>query len=143
MNETVNRQLDDLQQRITHLKASVASAERETAEQVQTRLDRAQADAKSAQEDVADAARRTSDEASSSWTALKQDMKARVGALHERAEARRRQAGATVAEHDAEWCEGNAEDAISFARWAIDNAGVAVLTAVQMRLRADSKAARV
>lgn len=57
MSNIVNRQLDDLQQRITDLRASVESAERETAEQVQARFKKAQAAAQAAQDEVAVSAR--------------------------------------------------------------------------------------
>lgn len=141
MSETVKRELDDLQQRIADVKASVETADRETAEQVQARVEKAQADAQAAQDKVAATARQASDEASSSWTALKQDMKARAGAFHDRMQAKQRQLDAKIAENDAEWAEADAEDAISFARWAVEHAGVVVLSAVNLRLKANAQAA--
>ncbi|MGZ3498762.1 MAG: hypothetical protein ACXWNK_18730 [Vulcanimicrobiaceae bacterium] len=141
MSETVNRQLDDLQQRVANLKASVESAERETADQVQARVEKAQADVQAAQDEAAVKAGQASDAASSSWTGLKQDMKARVRALHDRVQMRQRQLDAKVAKGEADWAENDAEDAISFARWAVDNAGIAALSAVKVRLWANAQAA--
>jgi hypothetical protein len=38
-----------------------------------------------------------------------------------------------VAAHDAEWADADAADAISYAEWAVDNAELAILDAIDAR----------
>jgi hypothetical protein len=48
---------------------------------------------------------------------------------------------AGAAEGNAEWAEADAADAIDFAAWAIDNARVSLLYAIDARVNATERAA--
>jgi hypothetical protein len=50
---------------------------------------------------------------------------------------------AAAAEDNADWAESDATDAIDFAAWAIDNARVSLLYAIDARVNADERAAAV
>lgn len=143
MKQTISDRLDDLQNCISTLKSSVQTAQRETAEQVEARVTKAQADAKAAQEQVAVDVREASDDTANSWSALRQDMKERMSAVHARVQARKRQTDAKVAKLDADGAEDDAIEALAFAKWAVDNASVTVLNAVKVRLWAAGQAAKV
>ncbi len=58
---------------------------------------------------------------------------ARVAELKSRADRRADQLDAKVAGTDADWAEMDAADAIDYAAWAVDNARLAVLDALDAR----------
>jgi len=65
--------------------------------------------------------------------AKREDVKARI-------DKRNRQLDAKAAAKDADWAEADAADALDFADWAIESAGLAVLDAIDARAFADERA---
>ena len=53
---------------------------------------------------------------------------------------RNRQMDAKVAARDADWADADAADALDFAAWAVDNAELAILDAIDARAYADERA---
>jgi hypothetical protein len=128
--------LDSLQEHLTKTKSDAEAAAKESRDKVKDRMDTAQADV----EKEARAAQAT---AQSKWAQLKADHHARMQELRTKIEQRNAQVDAAAAEGNAEWAESDAVDAIDFAAWAIDNARVSLLYAIDARIGADERAAAV
>ena len=136
-----NKQLDDLEGRVEQLKASVAAAAKENHEQLTQRIDRAHADTDRA---LAQAKQQTSaaaDKAQSSWEQTRSDAQARLAELKAKAQQRADQVDADFAGSDADGAEADAYTAIDFADWAVENARLAILDAIDARVYADEKEA--
>ena len=138
-----NKQLDDLENRVEQLKASVAAAAKENHEQVKQRLDQAQADTDRALAEAKQHASAAGDKAQSSWEHTRSDAKAHLDAFKAKAQRRANQVDADFAASDADMSEADAYAAIDYADWAVENARVAILDAIDARVTADEKAAAV
>ena len=138
-----NTQVNDLENRVDQLKASVAAAAQETHEQLkrpesvaaQAWTDRALAEAKQEASTTAETRR------SHRGSKRDSDAKARLDELKAKAQRRSDQVDADFAESDADWAEADAYAAIDYADWAVENARVAILNAIDARISADEKAA--
>lgn len=138
-----NKQLDDLEDRVEELKASVAAAARENHEQLKQRIDQTNAqmnkEAIAAQADVDQASAR----AKSQWVQVKADAASKVAKAKHDIDRRGDQFDADVAESDAEAAEDDAAAAIDLAAWAVENSRAAILDAIDARLYANEKAGAV
>jgi hypothetical protein len=136
-----NKQLDDLENRVEQLKTSVAAAAKENHDQLKQRVGQAQADTDRA---LAQAKQQTSaaaDKAHSSWEQTRSDAKARLDALKAKGQRRADQVDADFAASDADMAEADAYAAIDYADWAVENARVSILDAIDARVNADERAA--
>ena len=136
-----NKQVNDLENRVDQLKVSVAAAAKENHEQLKQRIATAQADTDRALNEAKQEATADADKAQSSWEQTRSDAKARLEALKAKAQRRSDQVDADFAESDADWAEADAYAAIDYADWAVENARVAILDAIDARITADEKAA--
>lgn len=134
-------QLDDLEQRVKHLKDAATSAASENHQQLQKRIDDAHADADRAISAANQEANATAREIDSGWEKMRADAKARAEELKAKAKRRADQLDANVADSDADWAIADANAAINYADWAVENARLAVLDAIDARIYADERAA--
>jgi hypothetical protein len=136
-----NKQLDDLENRVGQLKSSVAAAAKENHAQLKQRIDQAQADTDRTLAEAQQQATAAAGRAQSSWEQTRSDAKARLDQFKAKAKRRADQVDADLDASDADWAEADAYDAIDYADWAVENARVAILDAIDARVRADEKAA--
>jgi chromosome segregation ATPase len=136
-----NKQLDDLENRVEELKASVTAAAHENHEQLKKRVDEAHAETDQALNNAKQQANAAADKAESSWEQTRLGAKARLDELKAKAQRRRDRVDANFAQNDADLAEADAYDAIDYADWAVENARVAILDAIDARVSADDKAA--
>ena len=98
-----NKQLDDLENHVEQLKASVAAAAEENHEQLKQRIDQAQADTDRALAEAKQEASAAADKAQSSWEQTRSDAKARLDEFKAKAQHRADQVDADFAASDADW----------------------------------------
>ncbi|HEX6527244.1 MAG TPA: hypothetical protein VF070_45635 [Streptosporangiaceae bacterium] len=132
--------VDTLQKQVTHLKTAMDLARKETSEQLRTRIQQVKADM-AAQESATDKAGQAAGRTQSQWQSIKANAAAGARDLHDRMDRKRHELDVKTAERDAEDTEENALDALSFARWAVEQAEVAVLDGIDARAWADEQAA--
>ena len=129
--------LDDLQQRAAHAKASAQAAVSESGDQLRQRIDQAKVEvdlaAKDAQQQVDEAAA----SARSKWAQMQADTAAKLDDFDAKMDRRADQLDAKLATRQADGAEADAADAIDFAAWTVDNARLAVLDAIDVRVYAD------
>ena len=137
----VSDQVDALQERAAELKSSFEQARRESREQVKARINETRADIAARQGATNKKAQQAAGRAQSGWKAMQADAAAKMQALQDRIDRKREQNDAKMAEQDAEFAEVNASDALDYAAWAVEQAELAVLDAVDARASADAQAA--
>ena len=137
----VSDQVDTLQKRAAELKSSFDAARRETNEQVKARIDHAKADIAAREGDVKEKAGEAADRTQSQWQSMKADAAAKRADMQDRIARKRDQHDVKMAEEDAEAAEYDAADALDYATWAVDQAQLAVLDAIDARSWADARAA--
>src|SRR5215207_8136824 len=132
--------LDDLQKRVATAKSTVQAAATESDAQLKERIDRARADldhsVQNSRQDVSQAA----DSARAKWAQLKADTAAKMSDVKANIDKRTRHVDAKVAAKDADWADADAAEALDFANWAVENAQLTILDAVQARAYADQLA---
>ena len=138
---TISDQIDALQKRAADLKSSFDKSRKETNEQVKARLSHAKADIDARQGAAKDKAEQAADRTQSQWKSMKADAAAKVQALHDRVDRKRDEHDVKEAARDADVAEQDAADALDYASWAVDQAQLAVLDAVDARTWADERAA--
>jgi hypothetical protein len=126
--------LDTLQQHVTTTKNDAESAAKESHEKVQQRIDQAQAD-------VNTEVKQANASAHSKWAQMKADHHARMQELRTKIDQGNANVDATAAEANADWAESDAADALDFAGFAIDNARVSLLYAINARVDATQREA--
>ena len=132
---------DALQKQVTHLKDVADQAREETSAQVRARIEQAKADVAADQEPAREKAGQAVGRGQSQWQSMKADAAARMRDLHGRIGRKRDELDAKVAEDDAGAAEEEAVDALDYARWAVAEAELAVLDAIDARTWADERAA--
>ena len=137
----LSEQVDALQKRASDLKSSADQAQRETNEQVNARIKDAKADIAARQSDVREKAGQAADRAQSQWQAMKADAAAKTQDLQNRIGRKRNERDIKKAEREAEDEAADAADALDYATWAIAQAELAVLDAIDARVWADARAA--
>lgn len=135
-----SEKLDALQQRVVDAKTAIQTATGESREQLKHRIDKAQGDAGQAVQHAEQETQQAAAGARAKWAQLKAEVAAKTGDAKAKIEERGRQLDAKAAAHDADWAEAEAADALDFATWAVGNAEVAILDAVDARLHADERA---
>lgn len=135
-----SEKLDALQQRVVDAKTAIQTATGESREQLKHRIDKAQGDADQAVQHAEDQTKQAAASARTKWAQLKAEVAAKTGDAKAKIEERGRQLDAKAAAHDADRAEAEAVEALDFATWAIVNAEVAILDAVDARLHADERA---
>jgi hypothetical protein len=132
---------DALQKQVTHLKDAADQAREETSAQVRARIEQAKADVAADQEPAREGAGQAADRGHGQWESMKADAAAKMQGLHGRMGRKRDELDAKMAEDDAEGVEADAVDALDYARWAVGQAELAVLDAIDARTWADERAA--
>jgi hypothetical protein len=138
--DRVREYVDTLQEQVTHLRAAMDLARKETSEQVRTRIQQVKADM-AAQESASEKAGQAADGAQNPWQSIRANAAARARDVHDRMDRKQHELDVKSAQGDAEGSEEDALDALSFARWAVGQAEVAVLDAIDDRAWADEQAA--
>ena len=134
--------VDELQQRVVATKAAVQAAATESRDQLRQRIDQAQQDAKDTQQRAQQRADQTADGARGKWSQMKADATAKMDDIQAKIDKRARQVDVDMAADEAAWAEADAAEALDFADWAIDNAELAMLDAIDARAYADNLAKR-
>jgi hypothetical protein len=137
----VRERIDVLQEQVTHLKISAYEAREESSAQVRARIEQAKADAAADQEPARENTGQAADRAHGQWRSMKADAKAKMQGLQDRMDRKHDELDAKMAEDDAEGAEEDALDALGYARWAVEQAELAVLDAIDARAWADERAA--
>jgi peptidoglycan hydrolase CwlO-like protein len=138
---TLHKQIDTLQKQVKDLKHSADHARKETSEQVEARITEVKADIGARSEAVRDKTAQAADRAESHWEAAKAEAAAKIRDLQGRIDRKRDQRDVKKAEEEAVAAELDANDAVAFASWAVDQAHLAVLDAIDARAWADERAA--
>jgi hypothetical protein len=139
--DQLRENVDALQKQVTHLKDAADQAREETSAQVRTRIEQAKADVAAHEEPARDKAGQAAGRTQSQWQSMKADAAAKMQGLHGRMGRKRDELDAKMAEDDAEGVEEDAVDALDYARWAVGQAELAVLDAIDARTWADERAA--
>jgi len=138
---TLNEQIDALQARAAELKSSFDASRQETSEKIKQRIADVKAKAAAAQTTAHDHVDESVDRAHSQWQTFKADVSAKMRELKERVQRKRDERDAKDAEKAADRAEEYASDSLDFAAWAIAEAEMDVLDAVDARVIANAKAA--
>jgi chromosome segregation ATPase len=137
----ISDQIDTLQKRAADLKDSFEQTQHETSEQVKTRISQARADIAARQDAAKDQVEQAADRVEGHWQAMRADATAKMHAFQDRIDRKRDEHDAKLAAKDADAAAREAADALDYAGWAVDQAQLAVLYAVDARNRADTLAA--
>jgi hypothetical protein len=127
--ESLGKRLDDSI-------VTVRTAADEDRHQLEIRLDTAQADARRALDQTEQKTSKAADDARGRWTQMQQDAAARMAEVKTKIDQRGDDINADLAELDAELAEADAYAAIDYAGWAIDNARLTALYALDSRAHA-------
>jgi DNA-binding protein H-NS len=138
---SLSEQVDELQKQAAGLKDSFEQATHETSAQVKARIDKLQANIAARHHADANQAGRAASQAHGQWQAMKADTAAKMRDLQDRVARQRDEHDVKTAERDAEDAEDTAAYTLDFASWAVDQAQLAVLDAVDARAWADARAA--
>src|SRR5262245_54952073 len=125
-----NERVDDLENRVEQLKTSVVAASKENHEQLKQRIDTAQAETDRALAEAKQQASAAADKAKPTWEQSRGDARTRLDELKAKAQHRKDQVNADFSESDALWAEADAYAAIDYADWAVENARLAILDAL-------------
>lgn len=136
----LSSRFDDLRQRAADADASVRAAASESRDQLKARIDEAQVNLDLARMNVKQRTGAASDEARGKWAQIRADAAAKADDVKAKIEKRADQMDAKAAEADALWAERDAEDALDYAIWTVDNARLAALDALDARVYADELA---
>ena len=134
-----SEKLDDLQRRVDDVKSSVSAAAAEDHAQIKRRIDKAQADVDAATKDAKQQAARAGEEAGATWAQMKADASTKMTDFKAHVEKRANQVDAKLAAQDASFAEADAVAAIDYADWAVENAQLAILDAIDARVYADER----
>ena len=115
-------------------------ASRETSQKITARVEQVN-QSLNRQSDSAIDAGQAEDHSQNQWQAMKAQAAAKMRDLHDRAERKRGEIKADVADDDAKSAEGAAVDTLDYASWTVQQAELSVLYAIDVRARADERAA--
>ena len=116
--------------------ATVRASANEDRQQLRQRIDQAQADALHALDETEKKTDRATDEARSRWAQIQQDAATKMAEVKSKIDRRGDDVDADLAAFDADMAEADAVAAIDHASWAIDNARLTALYALDSRARA-------
>ena len=138
---SISEQVDALQKRVAELKSSADQARQETNEQVKARISQAKVDIAARESAVKEKTEQAADQTQNQWKKLQADNAAKMKDLHDRIGRQRDQRDVKKAQKEADNAEEDAADALDYAAWAVDQAQLAVLDAIDARTWADARAA--
>jgi peptidoglycan hydrolase CwlO-like protein len=138
---SISEQVDALQKRAAELKSSADQARHETNEQVKARITQAKADIAARESAVKEKTEQAADQTQNQWKKLQADNAAKMKDLHDRIGRQRDERDVKKAQKEADNAEEDAADALDYAAWAVDQAQLAVLDAIDARTWADARAA--
>jgi hypothetical protein len=133
-------QFEGLEKRTSAGLAQVKAAATESRQQLEQRIDQAQVDLDLANKDSKQKAGKASAQRQTKWAQMKADASAKVEDVKAKIDKRNDQIDADMAATDADFAEADAADAIGYAEWAVDNARLAVLDALDARAHAGERA---
>jgi hypothetical protein len=125
--------LDGLQKQVEDARNSVRAASGESREQLRRRIDQAGVGG----ERVTSETRRSATASTSKWDQMRADAANKMNGIKARIDKRNQQMDAEMAAADADFAEAAADDAIDQAIWAVDNARLTVLDAIDARTNAN------
>jgi hypothetical protein len=128
--------LDALQRRVAEAKEAVQNAATESRQQLRSRIDQTQVELERAGTDAQRKADQAAADARSTWAQMRADASAKMQDLRTKIDKRNRELDAKDAAGEADWAEGEAADALDFADWAVRNAQLAILDAIDARAQA-------
>jgi hypothetical protein len=134
--------LEHLEKRTSETVSTAKAAAAEDRQKLQQRMDQAQVDMNLALKDTHQRVEQGADRAASSWAKMKADASNKMDDFKAKIDKRRSQIDARQAASDADWAEADAYDAIDYAEWATESAGLAVLDALDARAHANELAAK-
>lgn len=140
-SQALQEWVDAVQEQAAELRTTVDQAREESSEQVRSRIEQLRADSAAQRGSARDKARQTADQAQSQWQSMRADAAAKMQDMHDRIDRKRDEMDVTKAEHHAEHAETDAEEALDFAWWAVGEAQLSVLDALDARAWADERAA--
>jgi DNA repair exonuclease SbcCD ATPase subunit len=138
---SISEQIDALQKRAAELKSSADQARHETNEQVKARITQAKTDIAARESAVKEKTEQAADQTQNQWKKLQADNAAKMKDLHDRIGRQRDERDIKKAQKEADNAEEDAADALDYAAWAVDQAQLAVLDAIDARTWADARAA--
>ena len=135
-SDRLREYVEALQEQVTHLKISAYEAREESSAQVKARIEQAKADA--AADQVAAATNRAGRRRAHGQLAVDEGRcRDKMRPLQNRMDREATSSTPRCAEDDAEGAEEDALDALGYARWAVEQAELAVLDAIDARASAD------
>ena len=137
------KQFEGLEKRTADGLTQVKAAATESRQQLEARIDQAQVDLDLAKKDVKQKVGEAAGQTQSKWAQMKADATAKAEDVKAKIDKRSDQIDADMAAADADFAEADAADAIGFAEWAVDNARLAVLGALDARAYAGERARAV
>jgi uncharacterized protein YjbJ (UPF0337 family) len=137
----VKDRLRKLAQRSKEAEDNVQAAADKSRAELQSQVDQARDNAKEHADSLRATNAQVREDVSGRWAQIQDNWTQHVGKVREDVADRRAARDAREAERNADWAEGDAEDAVEFALAAIDEAEYAVLVAISTRADADELAA--
>jgi hypothetical protein len=129
-----------LQKRTSEASSAVRAASTEPRARVWERVEQAQVDVNAALRDTKQAADQAGNRTPSKWAQMKADAAAKAEDIKTKIDRRADHLDASTAAGEAEWTARAAEDAIDLASWAVENARLAALDALEARAYSDELA---
>jgi hypothetical protein len=123
-------QFEGLQAKVSEALSAVRAAAGESRDQLKERIDQAQASADTALEDAQQRAGEAGDSARSKWAQMKADAAAKRDDVKAKLDKRGDQLNYEAAAIDASRTTADASDAIDLANWAVENARLTALDAL-------------
>lgn len=130
-------QLAELSKRARAVEDRMATARTATREQLNADMANARAEAKARNEKAKARAAQMHDDVTAHWTGLQAHVRDQFDQIHRSLQQKRDEHDVKAAQHRAERAEWNAEEAIDFASYALDEAEAYVLEAIYARQAAD------
>lgn len=117
--------------------AAIRAAEKADQEALRQQINKAQVDANLALKDTEQKAGKAAEDARNKWAQMKADASTKMAEVKAKIDQRGTEIDAAMAENDAEMAEADATAAINYAGWAIDNARLWTLSALDARAHVD------
>jgi hypothetical protein len=130
-------QFEALQKRVSEAASTVRAAASESRDQLKQRIDQAQVDADLARKDAQQQAGQAADRAQGKWAEMKADAAAKMEDVKAKIDKRGDQLNFEAAAVDASRTAADASDAIDLANWAVENARLTALDALDSQAYAE------
>jgi uncharacterized phage infection (PIP) family protein YhgE len=128
--------LEHLQKQTNETVSTVKAAAAEDRQKLQQRMEQTQADMNLALQGTRQRVDQVADRADSGFAQMKADASKKMDDVKAKIAKRRDQLNASDALIEADWAEADAYDAIDYAEWATESAGLAILDALDARAHA-------